>query len=192
MDPNSELAELNKLMRKYDSKLKTKRNKDFIRDFFNTECKRCMPLTEDELYIYRCLTGVIRIESKKELAKQLGIKLNTLYKRITIIKSVLLSYFSDVNAKRRYNKSVKSKYDNITIFDLGLSFTGICNLRILKCYYLKDITLVSSELLRNELSDNDLLIIQFALKDANMILDEKYYKPRKVLGLKRAKISKIA
>ena len=140
---------LKNLIKKYDKELKTKRNKDFLSNFNNVEIPICMPLSEEETYIYRCITGVFPGFTKKSLAKSINIKEETLNKKLRVIRSVLTLYFYDVQAcKQRYNKTINSTNENITIFDLGLSNEGLFNLRLLKCYYLKDITTAREETIK--------------------------------------------
>lgn len=176
-----ELNSLLDLMKTYDKKLKTERNVVFMRDFFDINKSSCMPLTRDETFIFRCVTGVIPNISKNDLAECFGIKVSSLNKRINAIEGILRLYFYSVQQKKnRYNKTVTSLNENITIFGLGISNKGLYDLRLLSCYFLKDITTAREETLKELLSSQDYSKVMKALDDNGMKLDSRVYKTKKL------------
>ena len=177
MERNKEFVELVKLMRTYDKNLKTKRNKRFIVNFMDVNNKKCIPLTDEELYIYRSLVGVLPEKNKKELAKELCISEDTISKYIRSIKNILKLYFYDVlGSEPRYNKTINDRNKDVTIFDLGLSRTTLYSLRLLKCYYLKDISTMREETLKEIINYKDYLKIKNVMIFYGIKFDAKVYK----------------
>ena len=124
------------LMRTYDKHLKTEKNQVFLRTFKNRGRELCMPLDEEETYILRSLTGINAYKDSEVLAKELDYSKEEIKEKLARMKSVLRIYFYSVNSE---DKPIDESNTETTIFDLGLDDETIYTLRLIRCYYLRDL-----------------------------------------------------
>ena len=172
---NSRLKQLKENMVKYDKNMVQPRTKDFNREFFDPNEPSCMPLSQEETRIYRILTGVLPEEDIEDLAREKGIDVKTFKKRVEIIDGVLLHYFGNVNApEEKYNASVNDSNKDVTIFVLRVSYTTLYTLRLMNCYYLKDISKKNLDELATLINERDFKAIINAMEEYGIRFDFVY------------------
>lgn len=171
---NSRLMQLKKNMIKYDQKATKKRTKEFKNDFFDLSMPSCMPLSQEETRIYRILTGVLPEEDVEDLAIEEGITTRSMKRRVQVIEGVLLHYFGNVNSRVRYNRSINDSNKDITIFGLRVSPSTLHTLRLMNCYYLKDISKKNLDELATLISERDYKIIMKAMEEYGIVFDFVY------------------
>lgn len=130
--------------------------KEFKIKLYDALEQNVIPLTSEETLILRTL---IKIHSEfdinpYDLCKILNISETTLSSKINNLFCVLRHYFNhteDFNIK--YNDTINENNYNITIFDGGLSQNTIDILRIMNCIYLRDVTHVKMDEIKQFISE---------------------------------------
>lgn len=180
MEINREYVNLVRLMTRYDPYMETKRTRDFNHKIYRDEFEMVVPLDKDETTIYRYLINSSSKKPVKEIAKLMKKSEFYVKKRIVVIRKTLELYFNDVfkNAPN-YPAEVNDSNYEATIFGFGLSYKGICELRLWKCYYLRDVSCLNFEFIREFLSAKDYEILVNRMKEVGLPID--WYQRREKL-----------
>ena len=170
--------ELNSIIGKYENygNMACKCN-NFRISLRNTACPYVIPLSIDETYLLRCVLHVNEDfnVSTEHLTNFFQISEPTLKKRLNNIFTVLRHYFNNtLDNKIDYNPSITEDNYNISIFNLSFNKKTVDTLRLMNCYYLRDVSHKNPEEIKHFLGDNSFNQLLSVMNYFDIVFDAWY------------------